>query len=184
MDASGVAPVRLPHFRLRSGLAVAADGVAPPLSRFDPGSCGTIHGTVCWSGERPQVPPFLTPANPLNNPNGENKSARPNPNLPVIADNGGVKEAVVFIRAVDASKSRPWNLAPVRVEFHDHELFVMQGDYTGQRTFVPQGDTFEVVTREPIFETLQARGAAFFSLTLPEPNAPRVRGSNGLAWLN
>ena len=106
-----------------------------------------------------------------------------NPNLPIVdAKSRGVKDAVVFLCGIDASKKpRPWDFEPVRVEFRDDDLFVVQGDYAGRRGIVRRGDTFEVVSKQAAFEALQVRGDAFFTLTLPDREInrrsapPRIR---------
>ena len=151
---------------------------APPLAKqFVPQVCGTVIGSVRWSGEQPQIPTFLAPLSPLGGPGGVNvKRIRTNPNLPVVdAHTGGVQDAVVYLRQIDSATSRPWDYPPVRVEFRDGELVVLQGDYVGRRGFVHRGASFEVVSRLGLFETLQVRGASFFSLTLPDVDVSRSR---------
>jgi hypothetical protein len=155
----------------------AEDASAPPAANdFDEAACGTVTGCVVWDGELPQVPPYRAPANPVAEMHDPTKRLWPNPNLPdVDAKSQGVKDAMVFLRGVDPAKARPWDHPPVRVEFRDDELFVVQGDYAGRRGFVRRGDCFEVVSKRPAFEALQARGAAFFNLTLPDANQVRSR---------
>ncbi len=150
---------------------------APPLAlAFKTAECGTITGTVQWYGDQPHLAPLLAPVDPLIGPGKRGKLAWANPNLPVVdANTGGVQDAVVYLRAVDAAKSRPWDHPPVRVEFREDEMFVVQGKYAGRRGFVHRGDPFEVVSKKAAFETLQVRGASFFSLTLPDVDASRSR---------
>jgi hypothetical protein len=145
-----------------------------PASTFTSAACGTITGTVRWCGEQPQLPPLLAPVDPLQGPGTRGKLPRENPNLPIVdATTDGIKDAVVFLRAVDPAQSRPWDHPPARVEFREDEMFVVQGDYCGRRGLVRHGDSIEVVSNKTAFEALQGRGAAFFSLTLPEPGQPR-----------
>jgi hypothetical protein len=47
---------------------------------------------------------------------------------------------------------------------------------TDARTgFVHRGQSVEMASREPVFHILRASGSAFFSLTFPNPDRPRVR---------
>jgi hypothetical protein len=169
-------------------LLATCDPVAPPqppeespaplpaAPAFDEAASGTVAGRVVWSGELPQVPPYRAPANPVAEQHDNVKRLWANPNLPVVEpQTGGVKDAVVFLRGIDPARARPWDHPPVRVEFRDDELFVVQGDYAGRRGFVRCGETFAAVSKRPAFETLQARGSAFFSLTLPDADQARAR---------
>lgn len=144
-------------------------------SAFNAASCGTIAGSVRWTGEQPHVPPLLAPVDPLIGPGTRGKLPRANPNLPIVdATTNGIQDAFIFLSAVDPARSRPWDYPPVRVEFREDEMFVVQGDYCGRRGIVQRGGQIEVVSKKKTaFEALQARGAAFFSLTLPEPEQPR-----------
>jgi len=150
---------------------------APPAANaFDEAASGTVTGHVLWKGELPQVPPYRAPANPVAEQHDNAKRLWANPNLPAVEPKTcSVKDAVVFLRGVEETKARPWDHPPVRVEFRDDELFVVQGDYAGRRGFVRRGDAVEVVSKRPAFEALQARGAAFFNLTLPDADRPRSR---------
>jgi hypothetical protein len=143
---------------------------------FDEAACGTVTGSVLWSGEQPQVEPFLAPVNPLANPSGVAKRAWSNPNLPVVdATTHGVKDAVVYLRTVEAARSKPWNHPPIRVEFDADDMVIVQGDYSGRRGFVLRGQAFTVLSKQVSFESLQARGVAFFTLTLPDIDTTRTR---------
>jgi hypothetical protein len=155
----------------------ANDALSPPAaSAFDESASGTIRGRVVWSGDVPQLRPYLAPASPLSEQPPCPKRPWPNPNLPAVdSQTKGVRDAVVFLRGVEPAQSRPWDHPPVRVEFHDDELFVVQGGYSGRRGFVRRGSAVEVVSKRPAFEALQARGAAFFNLVLPDPDVPRSR---------
>ena len=103
----------------------------PPLAtQFDERLCGTITGTVIWYGDQPQVPSYLAPFSPLGDQAGGGKRTWMNPNRPIVdTKTKGVKDAVVYLRAVDPAKSRKWDHLPVRIEFRDDDLFVVQGDY-------------------------------------------------------
>jgi hypothetical protein len=82
---------------------------------------------------------------------------------------------VVFLRGVDPQLAHPWDHAPVIVEFRDRRLVVVQGDRTGHVGFVRHGDSVQMVSREPLFNSLQANGATFFSLPFPDPDQPLKR---------
>jgi hypothetical protein len=133
-----------------------------------------LTGRVVWSGAVPQIPPVSTmrPA-----PNGSTALVtRPAPNAPVIGPDGGVAGAVVYLRGVDPAKARPWDRPPVVVEMHDARPMLRQGD--GPPTnlgFVHAGDEITVVSRQHHFHALRARGAAFWTLALPDPDRPRIR---------
>jgi hypothetical protein len=154
-----------------------ADEAPTPLAAdFHEANCGTIRGTVCWSGEQPQVAPIRAPVNPLGGEGVGRLHLWKNPNLPLVdATTGGVRDAVVYLRHVDPDKSMPWDYASVHVTFRDDELFVEQGDYAGRRGFVRRGSKFTIVSKEAESESLQARGAAFFNLTLPDAQTSRAR---------
>ena len=41
--------------------------------------------------------------------------------------------------------------------------------------FVRRGDDVTIVSRQPLFHSLRARGTAFWTVTLPDPDRPRIR---------
>ncbi|HEX4591938.1 MAG TPA: carboxypeptidase-like regulatory domain-containing protein [Gemmataceae bacterium] len=133
-----------------------------------------MTGRVVWTGSVPRLPP-VTALRP--DPNGGNVVfARPAPNLPAVSPDGGVANAVVFLRGVDPARSRPWDRPPVTVEMNDDRPMVREGD--GPPTnigFVHAGDEVTIVSRQPRFHSLRARGAAFWTVTLPQPDRPRSR---------
>jgi hypothetical protein len=162
---------------------------APPrasASAFEPATAGTIAGRVTWAGPPPAVPPFEIRAFiPAGEP-GRPRLVRANPNAPTIEPlSRGVVSAVVYLRGVAADKARPWDLAPVRVEQRDRRLHVVQGGADAPVGFVRTGDEVEMVSREQQFHALHAGGAAFFTLTFPDPDRPRKRRlpSRGLVEL-
>jgi hypothetical protein len=143
-------------------------------SRFDAAKCGTITGRVTWAGEIPKPEPFLfgMPASDGN----FSVALIPNPNSPAIEPaSRAVKDAVMFLRGIDPARAKPWDHAPVRIEMKDRNLRVNQGETTGRVGFVRRGDTIEMKSAEPVFHVLRARGAAFFSLTFPQPDSPLTR---------
>jgi hypothetical protein len=107
---------------------------------------------------------------------GRPRLIRKNPNAPSIDPSSrGVASAVVFLRGISAEKARPWDHAPVRVEQRDRRLHVVQGGADGHVGFVRTGDAVEMVSCEKQFHALHAGGAAFFTLTFPDPDRPRKR---------
>src|SRR5258708_7267257 len=95
---------------------------------FDPVATGAIRGRVVWDGDAPASEEYLIRAIAYN-PYLHQKPARfATPHLPKVhAENRGVANAVVYLRGVDPHRSRPWDHARVRVEFHDRQLLVRQG---------------------------------------------------------
>ncbi len=153
--------------------------VAPPSqgNNFDPATAGTIRGEVVWQGKVPQVSPFLVRANPIGGDALAKRQVQPNPNTPAInPQNNGVGNAVIFLRGVDLTKAKPWNLPAVRIEQRDLHLQVLQGDVDSSYGFVRRGDPIEMVSRDPYFHSLHGDGASFFSLVFPDPGQPLSRG--------
>jgi len=81
----------------------------------------------------------------------------------------------VFLRQVDPTKAKPWDLPPVVVEFHDAQLLVLQGERTGRCGFIRTGEPVTMQSTESYLHILRGRGAAFFACALPEPRHPLTR---------
>jgi hypothetical protein len=143
---------------------------------FDPTTAGTIRGRVLWKGDIPAVQPFEIMPNPLAGEVLQKKQVRPNPNAPRI-DGGskGLTNAVVFLRGIDPRRGRSWDQPPVRVEQREGEFHVVQGGFDSHFAFVHRGDEIEMVSRDRFFHSLHASGAAFFTLTFPDPDRPLRR---------
>ncbi len=142
----------------------------------DPGFSGTIQGRVTWIGESPVVNPFRVYAIPGAGGPFKKRQIQPNPNLPRIDPRtGGVGNAVVFLRGVDAAKSKAWDLPPVQVEQRGIQLHVHQGETDSSYGFVRQGDLIEMVSGDPFLHALHASGASFFTLMFPEPGQSLAR---------
>jgi hypothetical protein len=145
-------------------------------SAYDPATAGEITGRVEWSGPLPVVPPFRAPVSPLAEQTRGPKRDWPNPNAPLVDPKSrGVGNAVVFLRGVDPRRARPWDLAEVRVELRDYQMHVCQGNGDGLYGFVRRGDRIELESKQNVLQTLQARGADYFALTLPEEGTTRGR---------
>lgn len=143
---------------------------------FDAERAGELRGQVVWEGPIPIVPTYHAPVNPGSEHQGEPRRDWPNPNAPCI-DPGtkGVANAVVFLRGIDPRAARPWDHAPVRVELRDHQIHVCQGARDGSSGFVRCGETITLVSRQELFHSLHARGAAFFARTFPDREHPCTR---------
>jgi hypothetical protein len=156
----------------------AARSQQPPAlaETFDSASCGDIAGHVVWEGDVPVVPPFLAPVTPFGDAANGPKREWPNPNAPDIdAKSRRVAGAIVFLRAVDPRRSRPWDLPPVRVGIRDYQYRVRQGEALTTTGFVRRGDSVEFVSHQPVFHSIRARGAAFFTFAFADVEQPRER---------
>ena len=153
---------------------------------FDPRSAGVIRGQVVWSGDVPVVPPLEVQPNPLAGEILHKRQLRPNPNAPSIEPGSkGLANAVVFLRGIDPKRGRPWDHPPVRVEQRAGEFHVIQGGADSHCGFVRRGAALTMISRDPFFHSLHARGAAYFTLTFPDPDRPLRRSlkENGLVEL-
>lgn len=169
---------------LALGCGEAHTAVPPPAPRpmaelaahFDPATVGRIEGQVTWAGELPVVPPLRIQVNPFGGPALAVPQDWPHPLAPAIdPSTRGVANAVVSLRGVDLGRSRPWDLAPVRVEQRDRQLQVVQGEQVGRLGFVRRGAAVELVSRDDVFHALHASGAAFFTLPFPDADSPLSR---------
>jgi hypothetical protein len=144
--------------------------------QFNPATAGTIRGRVTWHGDIPSVLPFEIPPNPQANEVLRQRQVRPNPNAPLIDPRTrGVGNAVVFLRGLDPAGGRRWNHAPVRIEQRACELHILQGNVDSAYGFVQRGESLEMVSRDRVLHSLHAGGAAFFTLTFPDPGEPLAR---------
>lgn len=161
---------------------------APGLTTaFDVSAVGTIHGQVSWEGDLPQVPPFQVHAHFLSPNATPQPMRRANPNAPQVNPaQRGVANAVVFLRGVAATRAHFWSHPPVRVELWDYQLDVVQGRQRGLVGFVRRGDPLEMVATKPVFHSLRAQGAAFFTLPFVEAQqiTRRPLEKNGLVELS
>jgi hypothetical protein len=159
----------------RSGAEGALDDT-PAAIAFDESSAGAIRGRVTWTGDVPTVPPFEGWSNPLIENGAREPQIQPNVNAPAVdVASRGVGQAVIFLRGVDPKRSKEWNQPPVHIEQRDHRLHVLQGEVDSAVGFVRRGDELAMVSREPVFHALHAEGAAYFTLTFPDPRQALVR---------
>ncbi|MBX7104878.1 MAG: hypothetical protein K1X57_12405 [Gemmataceae bacterium] len=138
------------------------------------GRGGLIHGRVMWAGPRPVVPP-LTVSRLQGDVSTVQYLSRANPHTPRIAADGGLAGAVVYVRFAGPSPCRVWDHPPVAVSMHDCGPIVRQGEHSGFAGFVRRGDMVHFENPEARMQVARARGAAFFSLTLPPGMPPRCR---------
>jgi hypothetical protein len=161
----------------------APSAPTPPAQRVPPAAARSVHpipqtaslsGRVVWSGAVPHADPVTSYRG---RPDGQVISiVRPAPNVPAIGPEGGVTGAVVFLRGIDPNTARGWDHPPVTVELHDERPMIRQGDGPpGSIGFVRRGDEITVASRQTLFHSLRARGAAFWTVTLPDPDRPRTR---------
>lgn len=153
---------------------------------FSAASAGTIRGRVVWRGPVPDVAPFAVYVNLLGNDMFQTYHTRPNPNAPILdAGSNGVRDVVVFLRGVDPANARPWDHAPVTVEQRDCRFVIRQGDVESRIGFVRRGAAVRMISRDDVYHSLHARGAAFFSLPFPDRDSPleRVLPENGVVEL-
>jgi len=172
-------------------MGLGCDQGPPPVDRepeskpvaigteFNPENTGNVRGCVRWQSDIPSAPPFRAAGYAANGQYVPGPIIRENPNLPHIdARTGAVAGAVVFLRGIDPQKSRPENWPPVRIEMRDLCIHVCQGSRDSQVGFLRPGDRVTMVSKDPAFHMLWGRGAAFFSLPFPDPDAPRERRLN------
>lgn len=156
----------------------------PPVelgARFDAATARTISGRVAWAGELPSVPPFQIQFNADSSPALRECLERPNPHAPAIDPRTrSIGHAVVFLRGIDPRSSRPWDLPPVSVEIRGRQFHVVQGERDAPVGFVRKGETITLLSKEAECHSLHARGAAFFTLSFPDPDQPLVRRLNNV----
>lgn len=117
----------------------------------------------------PQVSPFRVASNGLPSKKPLVGLVRDNPNAPLVhAGNKGVHQAVVFLRGADPATARPWHHAPVLVEQRDFRLHVKQGDRLVRTGIVRCGSDLAMLSGDPLFHSVHAQGAAFFSYPFVE----------------
>jgi hypothetical protein len=157
-----------------SDVAPAPEG-ARLATAFDATNTGGVSGRVTWAGPIPEPPPFLYCV-PRPDGTGLAYLKAENPNRPQVdAKSKAIAGAVVFLRGIDPSRSRPWDLPPVGVEMSAGKITVVQGERRGRVGFVRHGEKFSATAAEPVFHILRGRGDAYFSMTLPEHGASVTR---------
>jgi hypothetical protein len=135
---------------------------------------GDIVGRVVWAGP-PIAPTVVETYRPAPGARAD-RVARAAPNLPVIDPaSGGLAGAIVSLSGVTAA-ARDWDHPPVSIELHDAEPMIRQGAAPPRSVgLVRRGDDVRIVSRQNIFHALRARGAAFWTFTLPDADRPLIR---------
>jgi hypothetical protein len=145
-------------------------------SHFNPKTAGAIRGHVTWKGSLPVVGIRRIHVNPLGGSLPPPRTYRENPNAPAIDPlTNGVGHAVVFLRGIDPRMGKPWDQPPVKVEMRDRRLLVLQGEASSPVGFVHRNDPVAMASRDPLFHSLHASGAEFFTLAFPDRDQTRVR---------
>lgn len=144
--------------------------VTPTLHRWT-GETGSIAGQINWSGVPPKAPMIET-FRPVPGGRAE-RISRSAPNVPAVdPNNQGVADVLVYLREVSAS-AREWDQAPVTLELHDDRPMIRQGDAAARTIgLVRRGDGIAIVNRQDRFHAARARGAAFWTFTLPDADQP------------
>jgi hypothetical protein len=155
--------------------AVEKSSESPGASAASP-SGATISGQVTWQGKIPEVPSLLGSIPALIENGPRQRQVHGNPNAPhVDSISRAVTSAVVFLRNVEPSLVKPWDLPSVRVLQRGLEFHIRQGSVDSHYGFVRQGDKIEMVSCDRAFYAIHANGVEFFSLTFPDPDAPLNR---------
>ena len=167
-------------FLLFGSLTLGCQPVAAPpaqaakdeqVAAFDPKATGTIRGRVVWDGDLPEVPPLRHLGFDREAP-----EPLPNPHRPHIDPKSrGVQGALITLRKVDPANAAPWRHLPVSAVFTKNGLEVRQGDEAVPIGIVRKGDTLACSATEKRNFLLVARGEAFFSLPLPQPDRVTTR---------
>ncbi len=160
---------------------------------FQPSACGQINGLVTWDREKaiPSVQPVID-LRPRPDGKGSDLRVLVHPYAPRIDPfTYALAGAVVYLRGVNPTRAKPWDLPPVSVEIRDSQILVKQvavkkGDdpqngikpdlrVTGRVGFVRRGEPVKFQSAEPVFHSLRGRGAAFFAIPFPDPERPLER---------
>lgn len=162
----------------------AAAGTAPGTpspandrqADFQPTACGTVMGSVTWTGPIPVVPAVVD-IRPRPDGTGHDIRTVAHPYVPAIdRATYALVGAVVYLRNADPARAKPWDLPSVSVEFRDAQMRITQGDRPhGRVGFVKRGAPVRFQSSEPAFNVLRGRGAAFFALPFPDPDKPLER---------
>lgn len=145
-------------------------GNAPPReAAFDPQQCGNVKGVVRWTGPPPVIPLLESVENPVEYVPGSPhlKRAWPHPHTPRLNENR-LAGALVWLEGALPTRSRNRDASVWLVALENRQ-------FSQSRGLARVGDELAVVSRDPFFHSLQARGASHFSLALPEPGIVRKR---------
>lgn len=146
---------------------------------------GTITGTVEWSGPEPRG--LDVPVN--KDPEVCDPESHKSVNLErlIVGPNGGVANAVVFLKNISSGKA---SLPEAR-----RSLDQKHCRYEPHILLVPQAGTLSMKSSDPVLHTVHMTGAATFNVPFPFPdrvitrdmNTPGVvnlRCNGGHVWMN
>lgn len=159
---------------------IGAPAPPPPApqtsAEFDPNKCGRIQGRITWPGPLPHREEFH-----YGIPKGDGNfdmQIMSSPNHPEIAEGTrAVAGAVVFLRKVNLTATRPWGLPPVQIEMTDRQIRIRQGAGELSRVGFVRRDApvTMVVAEKGAFHVLRGRGVAYFSYHFPGPDQSLTR---------
>jgi Polysaccharide lyase family 4, domain II len=162
MSRSGVVSLFALLVLARIGTAVAQTNYQV-ISIAD---AGTITGTVKWSGPTPRVLTF-----PLNKDVAVcDPESRKRVDLErlVIGPEGGVANTVVFLKNVSSGKA---------MDIPQSRRFLNQKHcrYEPHILLVPENDSLQMTSSDPVLHTVHMEGAATYNLPFPFPDRPISR---------
>jgi len=147
---------------------------------------GTITGTVRWTGPEPKIPSLLISKDPsICDPQSFKK--RDLERL-LISSNGGVANAVVFLKNI--SKGKAMDLPEARQSLNQKNC-----RYEPHILLVPKDATLQLKSSDPVLHTVHMTGAADYNLPFPFANLTISRTMNreglvdlrcnaGHVWMN
>lgn len=149
-------------------------------SQFDASQCGTLTGTVTWTGDVPEAKPFFRNVTNLD------RHVMPNPHQFAVGLGKTLSGAVVFLRGIDPARSKAWDHAPVRVDLTDRGIEVCQGLRRDRIGFVKLGEVVTFQLADSKMQGVRVRGDAFFGqiLTPQQPTVSRVLNTAGRVELS
>lgn len=127
---------------------------------------GTITGVVKWSGERPKA--LTLPISKDTEACDPEKAGTRELERLEISSEGGVANAVVYLRGVTKGKS--WDLPDSR-----RSLDQKRCRYVPHISLVQAGSDFSMKSSDPILHTIHMLGAVDFNLPFPMTNVTLTR---------
>jgi hypothetical protein len=122
--------------------------------------------------------------------------SRSAPNVPAVdLQTGAVSGVLVYLKSAPGS-ARTWDHPPVTLELHDERPMVRQGDGALRNIgIVRRGDAITIVSKQDRFQSVRARGAAFWTMTLPDaeraisrrldkPGIVELSSASGYYWMH
>lgn len=99
--------------------------------------------------------------------------SRAAPNVPAVdPKTRGVAGVLVYLKGITTS-AREWDHPSVALELNDERPMIRQGDAGPQSLgLVRCGDEITIVNKQDRFHSARARGAAFWTFTLPDADKP------------